>query len=1031
MDASVNNTELLEPMPERETKKTFIGKLKSFYKKYDYMVYAGLIPAAIFFLVYLVRGIHPFGNSTVLVLDMNAQYAYFYEYLREAVLGGDLSLIYTWERALGGEFMGLYAYYIASPLSYIVCLFPKENLQDALFVIYLIKAALCGITMSYYLTKTSKKLEKLSVVVFSTLYATMSYMMVQMHNLMWIDAVILLPLVVLGIEQLIKYGKYKLYIITLALTMMSNYYIGYMVCIFVVLYYFYYFFAYSDRNNPTGEKNHFRKSFIRIATYSIIGVAIAAFIIFGAYYSLGLGKNEFSNPNWTEIKLNYDVMDILYKLLPGSYDTVRPAGLPFIYCGVLTIILVPAYFMSKKFSGRERIGSALLILALSLGFLVSTLDLIWHGFQRPNWLNCRFSFILCFFLIVLAYRVFTRLDVVAGRNFIISSAFIVGFVLVLQKLAETLEAENEYIVIDEYATVLMTIVCVAIYLILIACRKSGKNKEIVTAVLLCVICAEAFISGLTNVNDLDDDVTFTKYDKYAQYNALMLPITDTINYYDNGFFRAETVTHRKPNDNMAINLNGLTNSTSSINADTIFFLRMMGYSSKSNWSKYIGGNPVSDSLLGIKYIISPRNYDDIYGEPIYTAEEFAALNGMTVEELIEVTYADNASGEKFHETSAADYVVYKNPYALSLAFLSEGAIADEQMQEFNIDIAETNANYEKLYNEYGHTLAFTRINEMISEILGEETNVFMPATQNGEPEMNGVSHATSGKGTHDKYTFTSGEGTLTFSYTVPTNTRLYLQLPAYYTREMKIISSTTPFVDGTLTVQGNETNRIIELGEVISDEETAEYTFTVLFSKDEDYDEFYINNNESYIYYVDEETFESAFTEMQKGQLVIDSDYKDHNITGTMVTEKDDQMVTTTIPYDRGWRVFVDGKAVESYEVANALLAFNIDDAGEHDIKFVYAPTALVLGTGISVIATIFFILIIVFEKLLRRNKLVRSVYLIDTDYTGEDLPMDEIDTEEIPCDSGFFSLKYSSSAKKASAPEPAKKTVNTKKKKK
>ncbi len=1028
MDETKNNIELIEPTPENTGIRAFWDRIQSFYKKYNYMIFAALIPAAIFFLIYLVRGIYPFGNSTVLVLDMNAQYAYFYEYLREAVTGRDLSLIYTWERALGGEFMGLYAYYIASPLSYIVCLFPKENMQDALFVIYLIKAALCGVTMSYYFTKTAKKLNKLATVAFSVLYATMSYTMVQMHNLMWIDAVILLPLVVLGIEQLIKFGKYKLYIVSLALTLMSNYYIGYMVCIFVFLYYFYYIFAYSDRNNPCAEKAHFKKSFIRIATYSAIGIAIAAFIIFGAYYSLGLGKNEFSNPNWSEIKFNYELMDIFYKFLPGSYDTVRPEGLPFIYCGVLTLILVPAYFMSRKFSTKERIWSAVLIIVLTLGFLVSTLDLIWHGFQRPNWLNCRFSFMLCFFLIVLAYRVYTRLDVIAGRNFIISSALIIGFVLVLEKIAEALTKENKYLVVDKYATVLLTVACVAIYLIIIACQKSGKNKEIVTAILLCVICGETFISGLTNVNDLDKDVTFTKYDKYAQYNSLMLPITDTINYYDGGFFRAETVTHRKPNDNMAINLNGLTNSTSSINADTIFFLRMMGYSSKSNWSKYIGGNPVSDSLLGVKYIISPRNYDDIYGEPIYTAEEFAKLNGMTVDELIDATYADNASGEKYHQTSAADYVVYKNPYALSLAFLSKDAISEEQMKEYNIDIPKDNANYDKLYNEHGYTSPFPRLNEMISKILGKETNVFIPAAQTGEPEMNGLNHSPSNKGTHDRYTFSSGEGTLTFTYTVPTNTRLYLYLPAYYTRDMKIVSSTTPIFDNTQTVQGNETNRIIELGEVMSDEETAEYSFTILFSSDKDEDEFYVSADESHLYYIDEEAFKSAFTEMQKGQLIIDSDYRDHNITGTMITEIDSQMVSTSIPYDRGWKVYVDGRAVDTYEIAGALLAFDIKDAGQHEIKFVYAPTALTMGITVSIIATLFFILLIIFEKLLRRIKPIRAIYLIDSDYNGEDTPMDEIDTEEIPYDHGFFSLKYNT---KQDNSEPVKKPQGSKKKRK
>ena len=148
------------PIIEVKEKRTFREKISDTYKKYGFLGYAALVPAVIFLLVYIARGIHPFGNSTVLVLDLNGQYAYFFEYLREAVTGGDLSLLYSWERALGGEMMGLYAYYLASPLSYIVCLFPKENMQDALFMMFLIKASLCGVTMGFYLTKISRKLKK-------------------------------------------------------------------------------------------------------------------------------------------------------------------------------------------------------------------------------------------------------------------------------------------------------------------------------------------------------------------------------------------------------------------------------------------------------------------------------------------------------------------------------------------------------------------------------------------------------------------------------------------------------------------------------------------------------------------------------------------------------------------------------------------------------------------------------------------------------------------------------------------------------
>jgi len=315
----------------------------------SYLALCFIVPAVVMYLVYLARGIYPFGDGSVLVLDLNAQYVYFYEGLR-SFAHGDADILYSFSRSLGGEFIGIYAYYVASPLSYIVALFPKERILEALLTIFILKTGLCGFTFGFYLHKNSKAPNKLIVLTLSTMYALSAYGIIHQHNSMWIDAMMLLPLITYGIEQLVKFGKFKLFVLSLALCIWSNYYIGYMVCIYVALYFFYYFLAYGDgRNNPCGEKAHFTRSFIRIAVFSLIAIAMAAFIILGAYYSLGFGKNEFSNPDWT-LKAKFGFLDFFTKFLPGSYDTVRPEGMPFVYTGILTLILVPIFFISKKFS---------------------------------------------------------------------------------------------------------------------------------------------------------------------------------------------------------------------------------------------------------------------------------------------------------------------------------------------------------------------------------------------------------------------------------------------------------------------------------------------------------------------------------------------------------------------------------------------------------------------------------------------------------------------------------------------------------
>ena len=115
----------------KSLKQSFIGKWTQIRQEYGYLFLASLIPAVLFFLIYLARGLYPFGEGTVLVLDLNGQYVYFFEALRDAVLDGG-SLLYSWARSLGGEFLGIYAYYIASPLSYLVALFPTDRMLEAL-----------------------------------------------------------------------------------------------------------------------------------------------------------------------------------------------------------------------------------------------------------------------------------------------------------------------------------------------------------------------------------------------------------------------------------------------------------------------------------------------------------------------------------------------------------------------------------------------------------------------------------------------------------------------------------------------------------------------------------------------------------------------------------------------------------------------------------------------------------------------------------------------------------------------------------
>ncbi|MBE6538939.1 MAG: hypothetical protein E7671_05700 [Ruminococcaceae bacterium] len=931
---NIENIEITETKDEAVAAEVPTGK-KSFFKRlldspYLYLSFAFVLPVVVMYLIYLAMEIHPFGDGSVLVLDLNGQYVYFFEALRNFVKG-DASLLYSFSRALGGEFMGIYAYYIASPISYILCLFPEERMLEGLLCMFLLKTGGCGLTFGYYLHKTSKKLNQYSIICFSLLYALSAYCIVQQHNTMWIDCVMWLPLVALGLENLIKYKKFKMFTIFLALSVFSNFYIGYMVCIFVAVYFFYYYFANSAKEiNPMGEKYHFISSLSRTVLYSALACGMAMVIILTAYYSLTMGKTTFSNPNFAPAS-KFDFIDLLTKFFPASYDTVRPEGWPFVYCGVLTLFLVPVFFISKKFSAREKILAGAFIIFFVLSFSLSTADLVWHGFQRPNWLNYRYSFMLCFFLLVLAHKAFDGIEKISSNIFIGIAAALTGFLFFIQKF----EYEN----MDDFEGIWLSLLFIGLSLVLLCLFKKSHIRENIAIIMVIFICLETFCNGLSNCLALHDDVYYSKYSSYNNFVSGLRPIVEEIKEQDTSFYRFEKTHHRKTNDNMALGIRGLSNSTSTLNAETIRFLNRMGYASKSHWSKYLGGNLVNDSLLGIKYIISKDDLSHLYEDSI-TAPD------------------------------SDRYTAYINPYALSLAYGVNSKVNEVDMEEFDTPMLQLNA--------------------LVGALIGEEIEIFVPV-EIDDTSMNNMEESYIAG--HYKYypKNTSSDAVLYYHFDVPvSDTEYYFYLPSDYQREVGLKVDGVDFE----TFGANETTRIIPIGSAYTEGDEMKISLKIKQN------EIYVMTNVPCLYYIDMSAFKYAIKKLAETQYEI-NEFTESSFKGTIETTKEAQTIMTTIPYDEGWQVYLDGKKVDYYKTLNALIAFDIEDAGEHTLEMRYMPKAFVIGISCTILCTIVFIGLCVLDSKRKKKKvtaLPESTAEVPDADTAELLPDDtsiQIETEK------------------------------------
>lgn len=903
-----------------------------------YLLFCFLAPVFIMFCVYLTRGLYPLGNGSPLVLDMNAQYVYFFTGLRNFIYGDASSILYSFSRSLGGEFLGMFAYYLASPLSFIVALFPADRMQEAMLTLMLIKTGLCGLSFGFYLHKHTKNRSKILIFTFSMLYALTSFAVCQQSNTMWIDALIWLPLLALGIEQLILNRKYKLYTISLAVVIISNYYIGYMLCIFSVLFFFYTYFSRSANEvNPRAEKQHFIRTGLRFGIFSLLAAAIAAFILIAAFYSLSFGKSDFSSPNWA-MRGKFDILDFLTKFLPGAYDTFEPAGLPFVYCGLITLFLVPIYFLTKKITPREKIASAALIAVFFISFILNPIDLIWHGFSTPNWLNARYSFLLCFIMLIIAYKALGNLKKTSEKCILGIGALIVLFIAVAQKFEL-----KSYINSDEK---LLTFGCIwfslffTVGLIALLCLRvrlnSKKSLRALSLVISAVVAVELFANGAVCFAKIHDDVRFTTYSSFQDFNEGIRPTVEAIKEYDGGFYRMESLHHRQYNDNFALAMRGISNSTSTLNASAIAFVNQLGYTGRTHLTKYSGGTPFADSLLGIKYVIarsSSSTFDGIYN---------------VIDEL-----------------GNEDYKVYENPYALSIAYgVSKDILSFDMSAQDNV---------------------FIRYNNLASAILGEEEAIKIFKGVSKYDTINGNCKETKFSTTLKYNPPDESEGNFSLVYTAPRSGNYY-----FYPSNLGLPESCSVRVNNSpkTSYLERDTNNVLSAGYF---EEGEEIKISFYIKKGS----ITLSTRTPFLYYFDHELYNETMQKIvAQPQFKIDDASTDDHLYGSIETKNDAQTVMTTIPYDEGWQVYVDGEAVKTYKTLDALMAFEVDSAGEHKLELKYAPAVYTVGLIISTVALLAFVGICIADLVLKRTLFKnRRLQKVDDYWDLEDF--DRYDTEQ------------------------------------
>lgn len=907
-------------MRSLKTKKSFLrrhpdSKLAKFLDRNIYIILAFVCSAVLMLLVYYCFDIIPFGNKTVLRMDLYHQYGPLFAELYDRITQLK-SMLYSWNSGGGGAFLGNYFNYLSSPIGgLIVLLFGHENVPEAIGAMVFLKNALAAAAMAYYLKKSNGK-NDFTISAFGILYAFCGFFIAYYWNIMWIDAMYLLPLVVLGIERIINKQNATFYIVTLAISFFSNYYMSYMICIFSVLYFLVYFFSnfsikeilptkpiYVDEDGEIYNRkidnvfySRFVTSGLLFALGSFVAVGLAAVALLPTYYCLK-ACSATSGTFPSDYQFYNNIFDFLANHLTSLEPTIRSSGedvLPNVYCGIITVMLVPLYIFCDKIKARERAAHIILLAVFFLGFNLNYLNYIVHAFHFPNDLPFRFSFIYSFVLISIAYKALVNIKSFSTKALLGSGVATILFAVLVQRLGSKNVTET---------SIYLSIAFVAVYTVVLGLmKKKNFAQSAVSLLLMCCVFAEVAVSDTSHFVMSQQKPNFVN--GYTEFRELKEKL-DTVEGTDK--YRMELTDINTLMDASWFNYNGVSVFSSMAYEKSANLQHNLGLNSNYiNSYIYAPQTPVYNAMMSLKYLV---NNDD----------------SMMNEQLFEKV----AGNDRF--------VAYRNNYYLPLAYC-----VSEEVEKWN----PSGTNPFEIQNDY-----WTRATD-IGDVFKK-----IPATTYKTDNIRDDDSLLSENFTYYKDAVNES-GSIVRKYEIPESQNVYLYVDCQSAETFNISGT-----NGLSKTQAPDDPYVVDCG-YFEKGEILTLEIAIPADKESGYADIYAVG-------LDMTNFEAGYNKLSASAMNI-TEFTDTHIKGT-VDVKASELVYTSINYDEGWEITIDGEKIEPVAIGGALIG--IDAApGTHTIEMTYKPKGFMIGTIVSAGTLVAFIAALVIIHIVKKKRYAKML---------------------------------------------------------
>lgn len=904
------------------------------YKAAGYYTLSLLIPAIVIFAALAGLKVTPFGDNTLAISDGNGLYLNYLGYVGRAMKGQE-DILFSFTKGLGGNMMGSWAWFLLNPTFILFAFADIANYMQTYTVVSALNFCLCGLTMSILLKDIYG--HQTGNLIFSSAYALNGFLVANVFQMNFFACIPVLPLMVLGLRRILSDRNPLIYILSLAYSLLMNFYFGFMLCATSLLIFVVFFIA--DRDQIAGRKF----VAVKYILSSLFAGALSSVVWLPALLSLRGGRLDQSLVGFITMRENMPFLDMFAKLFTGANTTAELSnGLPNIFVGILPVFLVILFFTNSKITKQRKTAAAVLLIGYLISFYIVVLNIAMHGGTTTNWFNYRDSFVFCFLMLMIAAEEWQHITEEPGKN--IKKAFLILLVVSLIVFSKSYEFVTGTAVLIDYAILAFMYLAYRMHQ-----QDAVKNtKRAFTWIVLILMCMNLFLNYYISTKNI---LAWTHSE--SEYQNTVVPVSalvDAVKKSDEDFYRMEVGEQRSGNcgnDPMLYGYYGVGHGGSDDRDFVRAQLSKLGVRRFNMRNSYGQGVPAAtDILLGLRYIISR---EDLTEEKGYV-----------------------------RRVNLGEWGLYQNPYALPIAIA-----VNTDVSGVELDLADVFVNLNRTWS------AMTGNDDMIfteeNDITFTSQNITDPRTMT-QKEAVGMSFANSAADAASDSPESTGAdaGSTDDSASKASNTDAdYVERGT--TREKEDVNSNyimftwTASQDGPVyTYNGSAMTEdngssvpalnyegYYHKGDTITGYITTgsgmvtEYLLGDVAAK---FKAAYVNSD--------------VLAEMSQTMLTRHSTVervKDSYLRGEVTLEAGQELMFT-IPYDEGWTLTVDGEKTEIRQHLGVFMAAAVGP-GTHTYEMKFVPAGLKAGTLAATSSIILTIAFVIIDSRKRRPKSQKMDY--------------------------------------------------------